>query len=66
MVIQANMSPEAIVDVWKNTAEVFTKYNIPLVNQSLEKLVKNDLLIVLLQELNSIVGSSTATCIEGG
>lgn len=66
MVIQANMSPRAIVDVWENTAVVFTKYNIPLVNQSLEKLVNNDLLILLLQELNSIVGSSTATCIEGG
>ncbi|GAM12293.1 hypothetical protein [Mesobacillus selenatarsenatis] len=66
MVIQSNMSPEAIVDVWEDTADVFTKYNIPLVNQSLERLVNNDLLIVLLQELNSIVGSSTTTCIEGG
>ena len=66
MVIQANMSPKAIVDVWENTAVVFTKYNIPIVYQSLEKLVNNDLLIFLLQELNSIVGSSTATCIEGG
>lgn len=66
MVIQANMSPKAIVDVWENTAVVFTKYNIPIVNQSLEKLVNNDLLIFLLQELNSIVGSSIATCIEGG
>ena len=66
MVIQSNMSPEAIVDVWENTADVFTKYNIPLVNQSLEKVVNYDLLIVLLQELNSIIGSSTATCIEGG
>ncbi|MBT2643450.1 hypothetical protein J7I80_14505 [Bacillus sp. ISL-41] len=66
MVIQANMSPRAIVDVWENTAVVFTKYNIPLVNQSLETLVNNDLLVLLLQELNSIVGSSTATCIEGG
>ncbi|MBT2663498.1 hypothetical protein [Bacillus sp. ISL-45] len=66
MVIQANMSPGAIVDVWEKTADVFTKYNIPLVNQSLETLVNNNLLILLLQELNSIVGSSTATCIEGG
>ncbi|MFT9598769.1 hypothetical protein [Mesobacillus sp.] len=66
MVIQANMSPKEIVDVWENTAVVFTKYNIPIVNQSLEKLVNNDLLIFLLQELNSIVGSSIATCIEGG
>jgi hypothetical protein len=66
MVIQSNMSPGAIVDVWEDTADVFKKYNVPITKQSLEILVENDILISLLQELNSIVGSSIATCIEGG
>lgn len=66
MVIQSNMSPEAIVDVWGETADVFKRYNVTLTKQSLEKVVESDLLSSLLQELNSVVGSSTATCIEGG
>ncbi len=66
MVIQSNMSPEAIVDVWEETADVFTRYNVPLTKQSLETLIGNELLPSILQELNSTVGSSTATCIEGG
>jgi hypothetical protein len=66
MVIQSNMSPEAIVDVWEETADVFKKYNVPLSKQSLETLIGNELLPSLLQELNSAVGSSTTTCIEGG
>lgn len=66
MVIQSNMSPGAIVDVWEDTAAVLKKYNVPITKQSLEKLVESDILTSLLQELNSIVGSSNATCIEGG
>lgn len=66
MVIQSNMSSEAIVNVWGETADVFKKYDVPLTKQSLETLVRNELLPSLLQELNSVVGSSTATCIEGG
>lgn len=66
MVIQSNMSPEAIVDVWKETEDVFQKYNVLITKQSLKTLVENELLILLLNELNSVVGSSTATCIEGG
>ncbi|TMN22926.1 hypothetical protein FH966_08475 [Lentibacillus cibarius] len=66
MVIQSNMSPAAIVDVWKETEYVFMKHKIPLTKQSLETLVENKRLPSLLQELNSVVGSSTATCIEGG
>ncbi|WP_251555081.1 hypothetical protein [Neobacillus muris] len=66
MVIQSNMTPEAIVDVWGDTANIFEKYNVPLTKQPLESIVENELLILLLQELNSVVGSSTSTCIEGG
>lgn len=66
MVIQSNMSPIAIVKVWAETKDVFNNHNIPLTKQTLETLVEKELLSSLLQELNSIVGSSTATCIEGG
>ncbi|MGM7685177.1 hypothetical protein ACSVDA_24030 [Cytobacillus sp. Hm23] len=66
MVIQSNMSPQGIVDIWKETEVVFNKNNVPITTQSLEILVKNELLHSLLKELNSVVGSSTATCIEGG
>ncbi len=66
MVIQSNMSPGAIVAVWEDTANVFKKYNVPIIKQSLETLVGSDILTSLLQELNFIVGSSSATCIEGG
>lgn len=66
MVIQSNMSPESIVDVWGDTAVAFKKFNIPITKQSLETLVQKEILPKLLKELNDIVGSSTATCIEGG
>ena len=66
MVIQGNMSPKAIVEVWEITENVFNKYNIPLTRNTLETLVNEEQLNSLLQELNAAVGSSTATCIEGG
>ncbi|MDQ0352861.1 hypothetical protein J2R98_002712 [Alkalibacillus filiformis] len=66
MVIQSNMSPIAIVEVWSEAEEVFSKYNIPISRHALETLVKTESLPSLLQELNSIVGSSSETCIEGG
>lgn len=36
MLIQSNMSPEAIVKVWGFTADMFKKYEIPIIKQSLE------------------------------
>lgn len=67
MIIQSNMSPEGIVEVWKSTAYIFIKFKIPINKQSLEKLVKDQtLLSLLLVELNSRVGSSAKTCIDGG
>jgi hypothetical protein len=66
MVIQSNMSPKAIVEVWGVTANIFKKYNIPLTDQSLDTLLENQKLLLLIQELNTSVGSSTVTCIEGG
>ncbi|GEN44376.1 hypothetical protein [Alkalibacillus haloalkaliphilus] len=67
MVIQPSMSPSAVVEVWAETEEVFNKYNTPINNRhALETLVKKEILPSLIEELNSIVGSSNATCIEGG
>ncbi|WP_417897721.1 hypothetical protein ABN702_15695 [Bacillus haimaensis] len=66
MVIQSNMSPEAIVEVWDVTAAVFQKYKIPHSKEPLKTLVKKEQLNSLLQELNSAVRSSSTTCIEGG
>jgi hypothetical protein len=66
MVIQSNMSPEQIIEVWEITTEIFRKYGISHENQSLKKLVDGEELVSLLSELNSVVGSSTATCIKGG
>ncbi|MCG1139878.1 hypothetical protein K4T90_11625 [Staphylococcus epidermidis] len=67
MVIQANMSPKAVVEVWETTAPIFVKFNVPLSEKSLEIIVEEaDTLTDLLTELNAVVGSSSATCIEGG
>lgn len=66
MVIQPNMSPKAITEVWENTKDIFERYDIPLSEKSLEILIGSNPLSSVLKELNSFVGSSTATCIEGG
>jgi hypothetical protein len=66
MVIQSNMSPKAIVEVWEITGPIFEKFNVPLADKTLERIVDSELVPILLKELNAAVGSSTATCIEGG
>ena len=66
MVIQSNMSPKAIVEVWENTDNTFKKYNVSISEKTLDTLVQESVLSVLLSELNIVVGSSSATCIEGG
>ena len=66
MVIQSNMTSKAISEVWVETLEVFQKYNVPITEKTLQVLVNDKILQVLLTELNKVVGSSTATCIEGG
>lgn len=55
MVVQSNMSPEAIVKVWNFTADIFKKYEIPIIKQSLETLAKDPQLTLLLKELNTAV-----------
>lgn len=66
MVIQSNMTSKAISEVWEETLEVFQKYNVPITEKALQVLVNVNILQVLLTELNKVVGSSNATCIEGG
>ena len=66
MVIQSNMSPKAIVEVWEITAPIFVKFNVPLTDKTLESIVESEILHNLLIELNAAVGSSTVTCVEGG
>ncbi|MEH7419143.1 hypothetical protein V7266_28350 [Neobacillus drentensis] len=66
MVIQSNMTSKAIIKVWEETVKVFQKYKVPIIEKALQVLVTESTLQVLLAELNYVVGSSTATCIEGG
>jgi hypothetical protein len=61
-----NMSPKAIVEIWSDTNEVLAKYNVAISEESLETLVETDILDSLLKDLNSVIGSSPTTCIEGG
>jgi hypothetical protein len=60
------MSPKAIVEIWEVTATIFSKHYVPLTERSLESFIVAESLANLLIELNNIVGSATATCIEGG
>jgi hypothetical protein len=66
MVIQSNMSPKAIVEVWELTAPIFVKFNVPLTDRTLESIIDSEVIPNLLIELNAAVGSSTTTCVEGG
>ncbi|WP_280768038.1 hypothetical protein [Salipaludibacillus daqingensis] len=66
MVIQANMSPKGIVEVWEVTESIFMKYQIPLSHEMIQELVDDKKIDGLLQELNAAVGSSDLTCMEGG
>ena len=66
MVIQSNMSSKSIVEVWENTVDTFMKFNVPISRNPLEAIVPESVLPALVTELNTVVGSSNATCIEGG
>ncbi|MEH7332997.1 hypothetical protein V7161_10190 [Neobacillus drentensis] len=66
MVIQSNMSPKAIVEVWEGAATILKQYHVPIMETTLEAVVKPDVLPALLKDLNAFVGSSMATCVEGG
>jgi len=60
------MNSKDIVEVWKNTIDIFNKYNVPISEKKLNEIVHGSVLPILLTELNTFVGSSATTCIEGG
>jgi hypothetical protein len=60
------MYSKAIVEVWEATVPIFVEFNVPLTNMTLESIVESEVLPNLLKKLNAAVGSSTATCVEGG
>ncbi|MGG1678269.1 hypothetical protein ACIFOT_21395 [Neobacillus sp. NRS-1170] len=66
MVIQSNMSPKAIVEVWEGAATILKQYHVPIMETPLEAVVKPNALPALLKELNDFVGSSMTTCVKGG
>lgn len=66
MVIQATMSPKAIVEVWEETRPFFSENNIPLTDQALETYIESEELSPLLIELNERIDSSSSTCTKGG
>lgn len=66
MVIQSNMSSKAIVEIWTSTADIFKKHHVPIIDKALETMIEAQTLSIILNELNDCVGSSTATCINGG
>lgn len=66
MVIQSNMSPKAIVEIWDNTANVFKVHDVPINENCLETLLPPEKLNILIQDLNDAIGSTTSTCIGGG
>lgn len=66
MVIQSNMSPKSIVDVWSDTGEVFKRFGVVISEEPLIRLAEEGLLAELLMELNKAAGSSDVTCVAGG
>jgi hypothetical protein len=66
LVIQSDMSPKAIVQIWGNTTQVFTGFHVPIVDQKLIEIVHENILTELLSNLNNAIGSSSLTCIDGG
>jgi hypothetical protein len=67
VVIQSNMKVIDIVANWKETKTVFQRYGINInTTKTISEAVPMDVAEILLRDLNHSVGSSEATCIEGG
>jgi hypothetical protein len=67
MVITKEMPVSGIVDIWDETREVFSKYNVPFdSNKALKEHVHGEKLNDMIIDLNQLIGSSTETCTEGG
>jgi len=50
MVIQSNMNSKDIVEVWKNTIDIFNKYNVPISEKKLNEIVHGSVLPILRSE----------------
>ncbi|WP_102262550.1 hypothetical protein [Mesobacillus jeotgali] len=67
MVITKDMPVSGIANSWSETKEVFVKYAIPYdSNKALQEHLQDDQLSSIISEINKVIGSSEATCIEGG
>ncbi|WP_246942538.1 hypothetical protein [Bacillus pinisoli] len=67
MVITEDMPVSGIASSWEETKELFIKYNIPIGSKkALKEHLPKDQLISIITEINKVIGSSEATCIEGG
>lgn len=67
MVITDDMPVSDIAKSWEETKEVFQKYDISLTsNTTVKEHQQGEQLKLLIAELNKRIGSSEATCIEGG
>jgi hypothetical protein len=67
LVIQSNMTPKAIITIWKETEPIFKNYHIPITDEALHSVVLDvKVLPNLLNALNQSIGSSNKTCIGGG
>jgi hypothetical protein len=65
MVIHSNMSSKAIIEIWGNTLDVLKNYSVPISGNPLNRLVHEETLPQLIEELNQTIGSPVSTAIEG-
>lgn len=67
MVIQAYMTVCEVVRTWPETRGVFESYGIdPDSCSAIDEVVDSVTTGLLVRDLNQAVGSSAATCVEGG
>lgn len=69
MVIQSNMSPSGIISAWPETKAIFIQFDInPDASDSIAQLAEDRRFSedTLIQQLNRMIGSTSATCTSGG
>ncbi|EGL81414.1 Domain of unknown function DUF1858 [Caldalkalibacillus thermarum TA2.A1] len=67
MVITKDMPVSGIVNSWPETKEILRRYGISTdSNKALKEHFQNNELESIISDLNNAIGSSNATCIEGG
>jgi len=67
VVITQDMPVSGIANSWDETKEIFREYGIPAdSNKALKEHFQGEQLDSIISFLNKTIGSSDATCIEGG